>query len=124
MLNWKVFTKKHRYVYGVCDSGRSTFTDGLVKLDLEDRSVKRWSEYAQTAGEPVFVADPESQDEDGGVLLVVVLDGIEGKSYLMVLDAKSMKEIGRARVNGVIGFGFHGIHSKLTAGGSRMAPDY
>src|SRR4051812_35448159 len=38
MLNWSVLTKKHRYVYGICDSGKSTFADSLLKLDLEDKS--------------------------------------------------------------------------------------
>lgn len=125
MLNWSVFTKKHRYVYGICDSGKSTFADSLIKLDLEDKSVTRWSVHGQTAGEPVFIANPESEDEDGGVLLSVVLDGISGKSYLLVLDAKDMSELGRAKVDGAIGFGFHGIHTKLLAGGTAtVAPDY
>ena len=49
-------------------------------------------------------------DEDDGVLLSVVLDGPAGKSYLLVLDAKTMTEMGRADVRGVIGLGFHGTH--------------
>lgn len=115
-LNWSVFTKKHRYVYGVCDSGKSTFADSLLKLDLEDFSVKRWSVHGQTAGEPIFIADPDSTDEDGGVLLTVVLDGIAGKSYLLALNAKDLTEMGRANVDGVIGFGFHGLHTKAGLG--------
>ena len=115
-VNWSVFTKKHRYVYGVLDSGKSTFADSLAKLDLNDRSVKRWSEQGQTAGEPIFVADPDSDDEDGGVLLSVVLNGITGKSYLLVLNARDLTEVARAKVNGVIGFGFHGLHTKAAPG--------
>lgn len=111
-LNWSVFTKKHRYVYGVVDSGKSTFADSLAKLDLSDNSLKKWSVQGQTAGEPIFVADPDSTDEDGGVLLTVVLDGVTGKSYLLVLSAKDLTELGRAAVNGAIGFGFHGLHTK------------
>lgn len=38
------------------------------------------------------MADPESTDKDGGVLLSVVLDGIGGHSYPLVLDAKTMME--------------------------------
>jgi len=124
-LNWSVYTRKHRYVYGICDSGKSTFADSLLKLDLEDKSVKRWSVHGQTAGEPIFIADPDSTDEDAGVLLSVVLDGIAGKSYLLVLDAKDLSEIGRANVEGVIGFGFHGIHAKAhSAQKTSMHPDY
>ena len=71
---------------------------------------KYGANIGQTAGEPILVGNPESDDEDGGVLLSVVLDGTLGKSYLLVLDAKTMKEIGRAKVDGVVGFGIHGIH--------------
>ena len=111
-VNYSIFTKKHRYVYGVGDSGKSTFADSLLKLDLEDKSIKRWSVHGQTAGEAIFVADPEGTKEDDGVLLTVVLNGISGKSYLLVLDARDMSELGRANVNGAVGFGFHGVHAR------------
>jgi torulene dioxygenase len=96
-------------MYGITDIGLSTFADGLVKYDAETHTTLRWSQQGQTPGEPIFVADPSSTEEDGGALLSVVLDGPNGKSYLLVLDAKTMKEIGRAHVDGVVGFGFHGV---------------
>lgn len=111
-LNWSVFTKKHRFVYGVGDSGHSTLSDSIIKLDLQDRSVRRWSEHGQTAGEAIFIADPQGTDEDDGLLLTVVLDGIEGKSYLLALNARDLRVMGKAHVDGVIGFGFHGLHTR------------
>jgi torulene dioxygenase len=56
------------------------------------------------------VADPESKEEDGDIVLSVVLDGVVGKIYLLVLNAKDFRELGRANVDGVVGFGFHGTH--------------
>ncbi|OQV06339.1 hypothetical protein CLAIMM_10918 isoform 2 [Cladophialophora immunda] len=109
-INPKMVTRKHRYMYGITDTGKSTFVDGLVKYDAETHATTRWSVHGQSPGEPIFVGDPQSKDEDGGVLLSVVLDGAGGKSYLLVLDAKTMTEVGRAHVDGVIGFGFHGLH--------------
>lgn len=106
----RVRGRKYRYVYGVTDSGKSVFLDGLVKHDVVTQTSLYWSQHGQTASEPIFVTDPDSEDEDGGVLLSVVLDGIEGRSYLLVLDAKTMTEVGRATVHGVVGFGFHGAH--------------
>ena len=103
-------TKKHRYIYGVTDTGRSTFLDGLVKHDCETRQSIFWNAPGQTPGEPIFVADPEAEEEDGGVVLSVVLDGVAGKSYLLVLNGKDFREVGRANVDGVVGFGFHGTH--------------
>ncbi len=109
-INPTKLMREYRYIYGVTDTGKSAFFDGLVKYDLETHDNMQWSYRGQTAGEPIFVADPASEDEDGGVLLSVVLDGVEGKSYLLVLDAKTMREVGRADVEGVVGFGFHGTH--------------
>lgn len=109
-FNPRIKCRKHRFVYGVTDTGKSTFLDGLVKYDAQTRSHTVWSEFGQSPGEPIFVADPEADEEDGGVLLSVVLDGTAGKSYLIVLDAKTMTEVGRANVGSVVGFGFHGTH--------------
>ncbi|KAK5266751.1 hypothetical protein LTR99_007363 [Exophiala xenobiotica] len=109
-INPRMVTQKHRYMYGIVDTGKSTFADGLVKHDAETHTVIRWSKHGHTAGEPIFVPDPRSSEEDGGVLLTVVLDGLAGQSYLLVLDAKMMIEVGRAHVNGALGFGFHGLH--------------
>jgi torulene dioxygenase len=105
--------KKHRFVYGVLHTGKSTLFDSIVKYDVSSQTAKMWSKHGHTPGEPIFVADPTGmgeEDEDAGVLLSVVLDGVGGKSYLLVLDARTMEEIGKAKVPGVIGFGFHGTH--------------
>lgn len=50
-------------------------------------------------------------EEDDGVLLSVVLDEVEGKSSMVVVDAKEMKEVGRAEMEGVFPVGFHGVFS-------------
>lgn len=118
IINPKMVAKRHRFMYGIHDTGKSTFVDGLVKYDAQTHSTLRWAQHGHTAGEPIFVPDPDSGEEDGGVLLSVVLDGFEGKSYLLVLDAKTMQEVGRAHVDGAIGFGFHGlyVHAKERLG--------
>ncbi|KAL6253250.1 hypothetical protein RBB50_000973 [Rhinocladiella similis] len=110
IINPRKVTKKHRYMYGIVDTGKSTFADGLVKHDADTHEVKRWSKHGHTAGEPIFVPSGQTEEEDDGVLLTVVLDGTAGKSYLLVLDAKTMHEVGRAHVDGALGFGFHGLH--------------
>ena len=66
--------------------------------------------HAQSPGEPIFLADPDGVDEDDGVCLSVVLDGTKGKSHLLVLDAKTFEEVGRAEMEVVVPFGFHGTH--------------
>lgn len=111
-INPSFTTKKHRFVYGITNRGLSTFFDGLAKVDLKSQTLQVWDRHGHTPGEPVFVHDPEAEagDEDAGVLLTVVLDGHQGTSYLLVLDAKTMKEVGRAESRQAVAFGFHGLH--------------
>jgi torulene dioxygenase len=84
--------------------------DGIIKYDSETGEHRIWECFAHTPGEAVFVADPEGTKEDDGVLLSVVLDGRLEKSYLLVLDARTMTEVARAEMNIPVGFGFHGKH--------------
>jgi beta,beta-carotene 9',10'-dioxygenase len=58
----------------------------------------------------VFVARPGGSPEDEGVLLSVVLDAGQARSFLLVLDAASLSEVARATVPHHIPFGFHGNH--------------
>ncbi|KIJ61011.1 hypothetical protein HYDPIDRAFT_97571 [Hydnomerulius pinastri MD-312] len=110
VINPRFLTKPSRYIYGVCDRDMSTFFDGIVKYDSQTHTPTYWSVQGHNPGEPIFVADPEGTEEDDGMLLSVVLDGYEEKSYLLVLDARTMKEVGRASMECVVGFGFHGIY--------------
>ncbi len=103
-------TRPSRYIYGVCDRGNSTFLDGLIKHDSETGTAVARVRHAQSPGEPIFVADPAGGAEDDGVCLSVVLDGVGGRSYLLVLDAGTFEEVGRAEMQTVVPFGFHGCH--------------
>lgn len=71
------------------------------------------NEVGHTPSEATFIANPEGELEDDGVLLTVVLDGAKGLSYLLVLDARTMTEAGRAEVEGIVGFGFHGVFGRM-----------
>lgn len=101
------------------DAGEAAFFGGLTKYDMLTHEKKIWSHHGQSAGEPIFV--PRNRkvspgEEDDGVLLSVVLDGPVGRSYLLVLDARTMVEVGRAEVDGPVGFGFHGTHVSAVGG--------
>ena len=109
-INPSYSLRKHRFVYGVTDRGISSFLDGLVKYDMDDHKPVFWNQHGHSPGEPIFIPDPHGTEEDDGVLLSVVLDGFKEQSYLLVLNAKNMKEMGRAEVGHAVGFGFHGIH--------------
>ena len=62
------------------------------------------------ATEMYFIADPEGTAEDDGVLVTLVFDGHREQSYLLLLDAKSFKEIDRAYLPYNIPLSSHGMH--------------
>ncbi len=107
--------RPYRYAYGVGLKGRrSGFIDQLVKADVRKGESKSWRERGVYPGEPIFVARPGRRSEDDGVILSVILDADRRASALLVLDARSMEEIGRASVPHHIPFGFHGLHTART----------
>ncbi len=99
--------RPYRYVWGA-GWGESGWLESVVKVDLERRETSAWAEPGCFAGEPVFVAAPDAEREDEGVLLSVVLDAGRGSSFLLVLDAASLTELARAEAPHHIPFGFHG----------------
>jgi beta,beta-carotene 9',10'-dioxygenase len=101
--------RPYRYAWGV-GSG-SGWIDRIVKVDVEQRSSEVWAEDGCFPGEPMFVAAPGHEPEDHGVLLSVVL-GPHGNSFLLVLDARSLAELARAEVPHHIPFGFHGMFAR------------
>jgi len=96
------------YIYGITSTTASNFMDGILKYDTTTNAALHWQVHAHTPGEAIFVPDPSGAAEDDGVLLSVVLDGVSGRSYLLVLDARDMTELARAETRIVVGFGFHG----------------
>ncbi len=99
--------RPHRHVWGAA-LGEEGWVQRIVKVDSEDGATLSWSQPGCYPGEPVFVARPQAEDEDEGVLLSVVLDGDAGSSFLLVLDAADLNELARAEVPHHIPFSFHG----------------
>jgi carotenoid cleavage dioxygenase-like enzyme len=99
--------RPYRYVWGN-GNGASGWLEQIVKVDTADGSSLSWSESGCYPGEPVFVARPEAENEDDGVLLSVVLDGAAERSFQLVLDAADLGELARAEVPHHIPFSFHG----------------
>jgi carotenoid cleavage dioxygenase-like enzyme len=98
--------RPYRRVWGVGQG--SGWIDSIVAADVEEGTTREWSEPDRWPGEPVFVAEPGAEDEDAGVLLSIVLDGERGNSFLLVLDAATLRERARVEVPHHIPFGFHG----------------
>ncbi|CAG8635266.1 6434_t:CDS:2 [Ambispora leptoticha] len=111
---------RYRYVYGIglsekAAGQRGQIWDSLVKCDLDTKeAVGMWTQEDCYPSEAVFVPVPESTEEDEGILLSIVLEGKENKSYLLILDAKTMHEIAKAYLPEVIPLSFgHGAFKEL-----------
>lgn len=81
---------------------------GLYKVNNQSLDFVEWSEEGCSGGEPVFVEAPNAEGEDDGVVLAVILDKIKNNSFLLILDGKSFKEIGRVVAPHAIPEGLHG----------------
>ncbi|MFB6344960.1 MAG: carotenoid oxygenase family protein [bacterium] len=102
----------YNYVYGVGQTSDS-FLGKLIKVNVNDGSTRTWSEDDVYPGEPVFLESPDATAEDDGVILSVIIDAEQEHSFLLVLDASTFEEIGRAVVPHVIPLGFHGQFFEL-----------
>ena len=102
--------RPYRYVYGVGtpESLTTSFSDRIVKVDVEDGSSSTWAQPGCWPGEAIFVPEPAGTQEDSGVVLSLVLDGRTRTSFLLVLDAATFSEVARAEVPHAAPLGFHG----------------
>ncbi|MFN5324154.1 MAG: carotenoid oxygenase family protein [Bacteroidota bacterium] len=100
----------YKFVYGcgMNDESPEGFYNQLVRIDMSNGASLKWYESGCYPGEPVFVSSPDGVSEDDGVLLSVVLDPSYNRSFLLVLNAKTMKECARAELPLHISFGYHG----------------
>ncbi len=106
----KCQSKKYQFVYGVgfAQERHNDFFNQLLKIDIIKQKVSRWYEEGCYPGEPIFVPQPNSEQEDEGIVLSLVLDGNQSNSFLLILDGHSFVEIARTKVPHHIPFGFHG----------------
>lgn len=105
---WRVNGLPYQYVYGGGTSIKGNFIDNITKIDVTTGRSSVWRENHCYPGEPVFVERPSARSEDDGILLSIVLDTITQTSFLLILDARDLKEVARAWVPQHITFGFHG----------------
>lgn len=96
--------RPYRYFYGfggygsVMAGASLTFehANSLVKVDTAGGPTQIWQQEGCFPGDPVFVPRPGATEEDDGALMALVLDTSTERSFLVVLDARTMEELGRA----------------------------
>lgn len=94
--------RRYNFVYttsGYISTSFSGMADGIAKLNLESKEVLMWTgKSGQVPSEPVFIPDPSGTCEDDGILLTLVKmeRDYDQDDFLVVVDAKTMRELGRA----------------------------
>ena len=109
----KFNAKPYSYAYGI---GSIKPPYSIVKVNVNNindhkQAVIKTNNRVILPSEPIFVEKPDAKEEDDGVILTLVL----GDKYdsLVVLDAKTFEEIGRAELpeNVKATYTFHGFFS-------------
>jgi carotenoid cleavage dioxygenase-like enzyme len=98
----------YRYVYAV-RGPPGYLMDALVKIDVETRQICGfWQESCTSPCEPIFVPKPGSAQEDDGIVLTIIFEQQTNKSFILLLDGITFKEISRGYLPVPIPFSLHG----------------
>ncbi|KAL4859791.1 Carotenoid cleavage dioxygenase 8 B [Chlorella vulgaris] len=97
----------YRFTYGTSCVRPSNCWNALTKLDTVTGEVKMWHEAGGAAWEPIFVPRPGAKAEDDGCVLSTIMQS-DGRSALLVLDARTWREVARAVLPYALPNGFHG----------------
>lgn len=108
IINHSKAFKEHRYVYWVSVKSKNTFINQLKKIDTENKVSLTWEEDWAYPMEPMFVAKPNSIDEDDGILLSFVSYPEKNETALILINAKNMREEARAILPSYVPYGLHG----------------
>ncbi|KAL0086054.1 carotenoid oxygenase [Phycomyces blakesleeanus] len=108
--------RKHKFVYGcqlISVTAKSNERYDLVKVNLDDGSVIRYSQEGCACSEPIFAPRPGGTEEDDGVLMSLVNkldkeDPSKDYCFLLLLDAKTMQEVATCQVGQFTATTFHG----------------
>lgn len=101
----------YQYAYATA-SNENGVAQQLVKFDLHSKRHDTWHCKGCYPTEAIFIPKPNAPNEDDGIILSVILDAAQEKSFLLILDAKNMKELARAYVPHHVPFT---VHSKFFA---------
>ncbi len=86
----------------------------IYKVDMESKDIMTWKDPGYYVSEPTFVARPEAEAEDDGVLLVTLLNATSQCNVsLVILDARDLREVARLRfeTEGSVSQAMHGLFS-------------
>nr|XP_060644458.1 beta,beta-carotene 15,15'-dioxygenase [Anolis sagrei ordinatus] len=107
-INYDYNGKKYRYIFAT-EVKWSPVPTKIVKFDVLTKQRLHWQEEHCWPAEPVFVPSPNAKEEDDGIILSPIVTSEPQKlPFLLILDAKTFKEIARAIVDVKLHLDLHG----------------
>jgi len=107
LINPEYEGKHYCFAYG--QAIVETYRQYLVKKNIcESSQDKVWYEENHYTAEPIFIPRPGAEEEDDGVVLVVVMNGFTEESYLLMLDGKTFEKIAVALLPEIVPMSIHG----------------
>ncbi|CAL4124699.1 unnamed protein product [Meganyctiphanes norvegica] len=106
-------SKKYRYTWAMGPNPDGSSSGFVVKVDLKENKHFTWSEPGLYTSSPVFIPKPGSQEEDDGILGVLLLSPTDNQYVsLLFLDASDLRELARATIimPGTIPMPLHGSY--------------
>lgn len=105
VINQKFIGKPYKYAYGINTYARKGVEVGncVMKINLETQETVTWNgKEGQVPSYPIFIPNPESDEEDDGVLVFGVTEGLVSENNaatnaIVFVDAKSFTEIAIAK---------------------------
>uniref|UniRef100_A0A8D0BZ10 Beta-carotene oxygenase 1 n=1 Tax=Salvator merianae TaxID=96440 RepID=A0A8D0BZ10_SALMN len=108
-INYDYNGRKYRYIFAA-EVKWSPVPTQIVKFDILTRKSLHWVEEHCWPAEPVFVPSPDAKEEDDGIILSTIVTTDPQKfPFLLILDAKTFKELARAVVSVDLHLDLHGI---------------
>ncbi|KAK9795606.1 hypothetical protein WJX73_008002 [Symbiochloris irregularis] len=97
----------YQYAYHLASVRPTPLGNALGKLDVRSGETQLWHEPGCIPQEPLFIPRPGAKAEDDGVVVSAVA-GADGRTFILVLDGQSWKEVARAHMPYGMAFQFHG----------------
>ncbi|OXA47939.1 hypothetical protein Fcan01_16862 [Folsomia candida] len=110
--NERFYGKQLRFFWATGAFCASRHQNKIIKFDLHTRKYIIWDAGGhQYVGEPTFIGKPNSALEDDGLIVVTVVNYTETdeKDFVVWLDSKNLKEVGRAYFDCEIPIGIHSV---------------
>ncbi|AJI54953.1 retinal pigment epithelial membrane family protein [Francisella philomiragia] len=111
-INEKYLVKNYRYAYLAKRTDQAEFFNSIIKIDLSNNDMVEYCFGNDFVSEPIFIANPQAQTEDDGLIFVNVIDTDKKLSYIVYLNATDLSLVYKAYLPILIPPALHGVYLK------------